>query len=119
VLFRVLVGAVVDSGVPIADGSREFPSEFRDLREQCALRLRAELGRFLVVGKKELPADEDSGRLLQETEYEGTGKIEAVLNFFCRWKTEQQRKKKSQRREREKEREGERRKSRVLSLVGV
>jgi hypothetical protein len=64
------------------------------------------------------PADEDSGRLLQETEYEGTGKIEAVLNFFYRWKTEQQRKK-NHSVEREKEREGERRKSRVLSLVGV
>jgi hypothetical protein len=101
VLFRVLVGAVVDSGVPIAEGSREFPSEFRDLREQCALRLRAEQNYFLVVGKKELPADEESGRLLQETEYEGTGKIWAVLrllqrqglgwDFFYRRKTEQQR----------------------------
>jgi hypothetical protein len=50
-----------------------------------------------------LPANEESGRLLQETEYEGTGKIWAVLrllqrqglgwDFFYRRKTEQQRKK--------------------------
>jgi hypothetical protein len=50
-----------------------------------------------------LPTDEESGRLLQETEYERTGKIWAVLrllqrqglgcDFFYCWKTEQQRKK--------------------------
>jgi hypothetical protein len=48
---------------------------------------------------------------LQETEYEGTGKIEAVLNFFCRWKTKQQRKKNhSIERERKRERGGEEKK---------